>query len=118
MIEAGLYHGSRALCETRTTQEISVSESVSKVEEDLTFSVAVCNIPRNTRLCLAIYEVSRSAKATKARSSIGSRQVRECFFVKYYCISSFVSFHTQDFAKHIIGQPILAIFCFVKQMTK
>lgn len=45
------------------------------IEETLSFGIAVCNIPRSTRLCLAIYEVTRSAKATKARSSIGTRPV-------------------------------------------
>lgn len=81
MIEAGLYHGGRALCETRTTQEIPIVQGTGKVEENLSFSIAVCNIPRNARLCLAIYEVGRSSKTTKARSSIGSRQNREfnCF---------------------------------------
>ncbi|XP_042215110.1 phosphatidylinositol 4,5-bisphosphate 3-kinase catalytic subunit delta isoform-like isoform X2 [Homarus americanus] len=74
VIEAGLYHGSRALCETKTTQEVSISDGSGNVNEGLVFSIAVCNIPRNARLCLAIYEVSRSAKATKARSSIGNRQ--------------------------------------------
>ena len=74
-MEAGLYHGSRALCETKVTQEVSISEGSGDVEEDLTLPIDVCNIPRNARLCLAIYEVSRSAKATKARASIGSRPV-------------------------------------------
>uniref|UniRef100_A0A0P4WF28 Phosphatidylinositol-4,5-bisphosphate 3-kinase n=2 Tax=Scylla olivacea TaxID=85551 RepID=A0A0P4WF28_SCYOL len=73
MVEAGLYHGSRALCETKVTQEVTISEGKGVLDEDLTLPIAVCNIPRNARLCLAIYEVSRSAKATKARASIGSR---------------------------------------------
>lgn len=74
-MEAGLYHGSRALCETKVTQEVVISDGKASIEEDLTFSIAVCNIPRNSRLCLAIHEINRSAKATKARSSVGSKPV-------------------------------------------
>lgn len=75
VVEAGLYHGSNALCETQTTQEVSVRDGEAVIEETLSFGIDVCNIPRSTRLCLAIYEVTRSAKATKARSSIGTRPV-------------------------------------------
>ncbi|XP_047485037.1 phosphatidylinositol 4,5-bisphosphate 3-kinase catalytic subunit delta isoform-like isoform X1 [Penaeus chinensis] len=73
VVEAGLYHGSNALCETQTTQEVSVRDGEAVIEETLSFGIDVCNIPRSTRVCLAIYEVTRSAKATKARSSIGTR---------------------------------------------
>lgn len=73
MVEAGLYHGSKALCETKVTQELMISDGKANIEEDLVFPIAVCNIPRNARLCLAIHEVNRSAKATKARASVGSK---------------------------------------------
>lgn len=96
VVEAGLYHGGRALCETRTTQEVSISSGTGILEENLTFSIAVCNIPRNARLCLAIYEVSRSSKTTKARSSIGSRQVCTSalyfYSIKVFCKCQLIFF--------------------------
>nr|ALY05366.1 phosphatidylinositol 3-kinase [Palaemon carinicauda] len=75
VVEAGLYHGNNALCETKTTQEVSVKEGSATVDELLTFAIGVCNIPRNTRLCIAIYEVSRSSKVPKARSSISKQDL-------------------------------------------
>lgn len=74
-MEAGLYHGSKALCETKVTQEVVIFDGKASIDEDLVFPIAVCNIPRNARLCLAIHEVNRSAKATKARASVGSKPV-------------------------------------------
>ena len=80
VVEAGLYHGSIALCETRTTQEVSFKDGAAVFDEFLTFNTHVCNIPRNTRLCIAIYEVSQSSKVSKARSSI-TKQVSICIFI-------------------------------------
>ena len=36
-------------------------------EEDLTFDLQVCNIPRMARLCLVVYEISKTAKGVKSR---------------------------------------------------
>jgi len=63
-----LFHGGKSLCETQKTTEKQVSKEGScEWEEDLTFDLQVCNIPRMARLCLVVYEISKTAKGVKSR---------------------------------------------------
>ncbi|KDR21011.1 phosphatidylinositol 4,5-bisphosphate 3-kinase catalytic subunit delta isoform [Zootermopsis nevadensis] len=67
-VQAGLFHGGKSLCETQKTTEKQVSKEGScEWEEDLTFDLQVCNIPRMARLCLVVYEISKTAKGVKSR---------------------------------------------------
>jgi phosphatidylinositol-4,5-bisphosphate 3-kinase catalytic subunit alpha/beta/delta len=57
-IQLGLYHGGNALCKIQT---IDVKYSINvkgacEYEELVTFDIDVCNLPRMTRLCVAINE--------------------------------------------------------------
>ncbi|CAL4097544.1 unnamed protein product, partial [Meganyctiphanes norvegica] len=67
VVEAGLYHGNHPLCDTKHTPKIQLNDGDAVVDEDLTFPIKVCNIPKSTRLCIAIYEVNRTTKAVKSR---------------------------------------------------
>ncbi|XP_046389933.1 phosphatidylinositol 4,5-bisphosphate 3-kinase catalytic subunit delta isoform [Ischnura elegans] len=67
VVLAGIFHGGKSLCETRKTCEISVVDGSCQWNEDLVFDLSVRNIPRAARLCLVVYEMSRSAKKMKSR---------------------------------------------------
>ncbi|XP_076048999.1 phosphatidylinositol 4,5-bisphosphate 3-kinase catalytic subunit delta isoform-like [Oratosquilla oratoria] len=68
-VEAGLYHGGASLCsETQITREVEFVDGQAIIDQDLNFNIEVCNIPRNARLCLAIYKVvPLSNKAVKGK---------------------------------------------------
>lgn len=73
---AGLFHGGKSLCESQKTSEKLVSkDGECEWEEDVTFELAVCNIPRMARLCLVVYEILKSAKGVRARRLKDSKQV-------------------------------------------
>ncbi|XP_071445759.1 phosphatidylinositol 4,5-bisphosphate 3-kinase catalytic subunit delta isoform [Hetaerina americana] len=67
VVLAGIFHGGKSLCETRKTLEHSVVDGFCQWDEDLVFDLTVRNIPRAARLCLVVYEMSRSAKKVKSR---------------------------------------------------
>ncbi|PSN34153.1 hypothetical protein C0J52_10044 [Blattella germanica] len=74
-VQAGLFHGGKSLCETQKTSEKQVSKDGGcEWEEDLTFDLKVCNIPRMARLCLVVYEISKSAKGVKSRKVKDQKQ--------------------------------------------
>jgi phosphatidylinositol-4,5-bisphosphate 3-kinase len=68
-VAAGLFHGGKPLCATQRTSERQVAADASKCEweEDLIFNIQVCDVPRNARLCLVVYEVSKVARGSKHR---------------------------------------------------
>lgn len=68
-VTAGLFHGGKQLCSIQKTSERQVAAVSGRCEweEDLKFPINVCDIPRNARLCLVVYEVSKVAKGTKTR---------------------------------------------------
>lgn len=66
-VQAGLFHGGKPLCETRKTTERAVRDGAADFNEQLEFDLQICNIPRNARLCLAVYEVSKTAKGVKSK---------------------------------------------------
>ncbi|KAF4532330.1 hypothetical protein B566_EDAN003633 [Ephemera danica] len=79
-VAAGLFHGGKPLCATQRTSERQVAADTGKCEweEDLNFNILVRDVPRNARLCLVVYEVSKVARGTKHRKIKDSKQ--EQFF--------------------------------------
>ncbi|CAG2056380.1 unnamed protein product, partial [Timema podura] len=64
-----------SLSESQKTTEKQVSKEGScEWEEDLTFDLKVCNIPRMARLCLVVYEISKTAKGVKSRRLKDTKQ--------------------------------------------
>lgn len=74
-VQAGLFHGGKSLAEPQKTSEKQVSkDGECEWEEDLQFDIQVCNIPRMARLCLVVYEISKTAKGSKFRRLKDSKQ--------------------------------------------
>lgn len=80
-IEAALFHGGKALCECVRTSEKIVDNDKCTWDEELTFDMSVANIPQMARLCLVVYEVSKTAKGLRTRRVKDTKQVN-----KYYII--------------------------------
>jgi hypothetical protein len=55
-VVGGLYHGSLALCGKQQTDPRQVKNDDVNIDSSLTFDIAVCDLPRSARLCLAILE--------------------------------------------------------------
>lgn len=76
-VQAGLFHGGKSLAEPQKTSEKTVSkDGECEWEEDLQFDILVCDIPRMARLCLVVYESSKTAKGAKFRRAKDSKQVK------------------------------------------
>ncbi|KAG1679555.1 Phosphatidylinositol 4,5-bisphosphate 3-kinase catalytic subunit delta isoform [Nymphon striatum] len=63
-IEIGLFHGGEPLCDVISTNEVDVPNGEAVWDEDITFDIEICNIPRCARLCIAIYELKKVVKGT------------------------------------------------------
>lgn len=67
-VQAGIFHGGKALCEKQKTFEKIVRDSGSaEWSQILKFDIKVHNIPRMARLCLVVYETAKNAKHVRAR---------------------------------------------------
>ncbi|XP_063236433.1 phosphatidylinositol 4,5-bisphosphate 3-kinase catalytic subunit delta isoform isoform X2 [Bacillus rossius redtenbacheri] len=74
-VQAGLFHGGKALSEPQKTSEKPVSkEGCCEWDEDLEFDLQVRDIPRMARLCLVVYETSKTAKGIKSKKLKDSKQ--------------------------------------------
>lgn len=78
-IQAGLFHGGKSLCEKQYTAECKVTGNESNKAEGewnelLQFDIKIANIPRMTRLCLVIYEVSKNVKHGRTRRLKGNQK--------------------------------------------
>lgn len=75
-MKAGLFHGGKPLCETQKTSDKQVSREGSvEFNENFTFDINVCDIPRMARLCFVVYEISKIAKSVKSRRLKESNKV-------------------------------------------
>lgn len=74
-IEAGLFHGGKALCECVRTSEKVIDNGDCTWNEELVFDVSIADIPRMARLCLVVYEVSKTSKGLRTRRIKESKQV-------------------------------------------
>ena len=64
-IEVGLYHGGEPLCDQKTSMDVSVNNEGEAIwEENVPFDIDVADIPRMSRLCMVLYECSKSNKRT------------------------------------------------------
>lgn len=68
-IQAGLFHGGKALCQPVQTPDKQLLTDCNECQLDtkLEFDIKVCNIPRNAKLCFVLYEISRYAKGAKSK---------------------------------------------------
>ncbi|KAK3518838.1 hypothetical protein QTP70_014998 [Hemibagrus guttatus] len=70
VVQAGLFHGSELLCKLVTSSEVSVC-SDPVWDQKLSFDVHLCDLPRMTRLCFALYGVldkPRKQRSTKKKN--------------------------------------------------
>lgn len=61
-VEAGVYHGTELLCETRRTAECAANDGHCSWNQDLEFALLVQDVPNAARLCLVMYEVTRGTR--------------------------------------------------------
>uniref|UniRef100_A0A672R6D7 phosphatidylinositol-4,5-bisphosphate 3-kinase n=1 Tax=Sinocyclocheilus grahami TaxID=75366 RepID=A0A672R6D7_SINGR len=77
VVQAGLFHGSELLCKVVTSNEVSVcSEPVW--DQKLVFDISASDLPRMSRLCIALYGVIEKTKKKKSLSSCYTRIVFDC----------------------------------------
>ena len=83
-LQAGLFHGGKSLCESQRTKDIVVrSDGSCEWEETLRFDIKIRDIPRNTRLCCVLYEITKSSKGIKSRKLF--RDPKQEYFINPLC---------------------------------
>ncbi|KAM3874811.1 phosphatidylinositol 4,5-bisphosphate 3-kinase catalytic subunit beta isoform [Diretmus argenteus] len=65
-IRAGLFHGTELLCKPAVSSESSGRSDHTWCDGTLEFDIAVCDLPRMTRLCFAVYAVMDKVKKQKS----------------------------------------------------
>uniref|UniRef100_A0A672H488 phosphatidylinositol-4,5-bisphosphate 3-kinase n=1 Tax=Salarias fasciatus TaxID=181472 RepID=A0A672H488_SALFA len=68
-VRAGLFHGTELLCKPAVSSESSGQRASSEHtwrDNTLEFDISVCDLPRMTRLCFAIYAVMDKVKKQKS----------------------------------------------------
>uniref|UniRef100_A0A8B9KB12 Phosphatidylinositol 3-kinase catalytic subunit type 3 n=1 Tax=Astyanax mexicanus TaxID=7994 RepID=A0A8B9KB12_ASTMX len=75
LIQAGLFHGSELLCKVVTSSEVSVC-SDPRWDQKLVFDISLCDLPRMSRLCFALYGVLEKSK--KQRSTKKKNKKADC----------------------------------------
>lgn len=65
-MRAGLFHGTELLCKTAVSGESSGRSEHAWRDTTLEFDISVCDLPRMTRLCFAIYAVMDKVKKQKS----------------------------------------------------
>ncbi|KAL3181548.1 hypothetical protein MRX96_040708 [Rhipicephalus microplus] len=83
-VEAGLYHGTELLCETRRTNECAVNDDGQcSWDQELEFKLPVQDVPNAARLCLVMYEVTKGTKggAQRSRRRVGPVSERFAFCI-------------------------------------
>ncbi|GLD52844.1 phosphatidylinositol 4,5-bisphosphate 3-kinase catalytic subunit beta isoform [Lates japonicus] len=65
-VRAGLFHGTELLCKPAVSTESSGRSDHTWKESTLEFDISVCDLPRMTRLCFAIYAVMDKVKKQKS----------------------------------------------------
>nr|XP_019950478.1 PREDICTED: phosphatidylinositol 4,5-bisphosphate 3-kinase catalytic subunit beta isoform [Paralichthys olivaceus] len=65
-VRAGLFHGTELLCKPAVSGESSGRSDHMWKDSTLEFDISVCDLPRMTRLCFAIYAVMDKVKKQKS----------------------------------------------------
>ena len=89
-VRAGLFHGTELLCKPAVSSESSGRSDHTWKDSTLEFDISVCDLPRMTRLCLAIYAVMDKVKKQKSTKNAhinkyqtirkAGKVVRECMY--------------------------------------
>ncbi|XP_034023735.1 LOW QUALITY PROTEIN: phosphatidylinositol 4,5-bisphosphate 3-kinase catalytic subunit beta isoform [Thalassophryne amazonica] len=85
-VRAGLFHGTELLCKTVVSSESNGRSDHTWKENSLEFDIAVCDLPRMTRLCFAMYAVMdkvKKQKSTKSPHLNKSQTIRKAGKVHY-----------------------------------
>lgn len=65
-VQVGLYHGEHGLCVQRSVDVSSTGSSQDfSFEQVMEFDIKMCNLPRMTRLCIVVFEVTKMSRSKK-----------------------------------------------------
>lgn len=74
MVQAGLFHGSELLCKVVTSSEVTV-RSEPLWDQRLEFDIHVADLPRMSRLCIALYAIIEKAKKPRGTKKKNKKAV-------------------------------------------
>lgn len=74
VVQAGLFHGSELLCKVVTSSEVTV-RSEPLWDQRLEFDIHVADLPRMSRLCVALYAVIEKAKKPRGTKKKNKKAV-------------------------------------------
>ncbi|XP_030370722.1 phosphatidylinositol 4,5-bisphosphate 3-kinase catalytic subunit delta isoform [Scaptodrosophila lebanonensis] len=68
-VDVGLYHGDRKLCIHRTVDSPSCNSRNYTFDKKLEFDILMRNLPRMTRVCIVIFEVTKMSRSKKSSNN-------------------------------------------------
>ncbi|XP_075148602.1 phosphatidylinositol 3-kinase 92E [Haematobia irritans] len=74
-VHIGLYHGEHKLCAQHSLDIASSNNRSFTFDKDIVFDIPLQNLPRMTRLCLVIYEVTRSSRSKKSSNTSSNNTI-------------------------------------------
>lgn len=76
-IQVGIFHGGKSLCEPQKTNTISLlPDGCANWDQVLKFDLMVYNVPRMARLCLVVYEITKSPKSSTGTGGTKKGQIK------------------------------------------
>ncbi|XP_013097729.2 phosphatidylinositol 4,5-bisphosphate 3-kinase catalytic subunit beta isoform [Stomoxys calcitrans] len=74
-VHIGLYHGEHKLCAQHSLDIASSNNRSFTFDRDIVFDIPLQNLPRMTRLCLVIYEVTRASRSKKSSNTSSNNTI-------------------------------------------
>lgn len=68
-VHIGLYHGEHKLCAQHSVDIASSNNRSFTFETDIVLDIPMQNLPRMTRLCMVIYEVTKTSRSKKSSNT-------------------------------------------------
>lgn len=114
----GIFHGGKALCETRKTRAVLISTNgVAEWGQTIVFPIKVSNLPRMARLCFGIYEMVKfkSRRKLKESSKVIVIFVFSIVVIEYYFYNKYKLRKNSNFFLYIIKlvRCLLIIYLFL-----
>jgi phosphatidylinositol-4,5-bisphosphate 3-kinase len=66
-VKCGLYYGAESICDSQTTRPQGEYQGICDWNENMEFSIRVCDLPRSAKLCFVLYSSRDALNAPKGK---------------------------------------------------
>ena len=66
-VKCGVYYGAESICDSQTTRPQGEYQGICDWNENMEFSIRVCDLPRSAKLCFVLYSSRDALNAPKGK---------------------------------------------------